>query len=113
MATVNAPFCKNPKNDNKMHFRDIRQVLTVLGMSKPAGTYHTRHVPNSIFMTQNCQCVTWLTAARCQHQEYTLSCSMSLNNITAQASNTACDNASPLHCQIFHHRGRPSQRLPT
>ena len=43
MATVNAPFCKNPKNDNKMHFCDIRQVLpvTVLGMSKPAGTYHT------------------------------------------------------------------------
>ena len=41
MATVNALFCKNPKNDNKMHFRDIQQVLTVLGMSKPAGTYHT------------------------------------------------------------------------
>ena len=41
MATMNAPFCKNPKNDNKMHFRDIRQVLTVLSMSKPAGTCHT------------------------------------------------------------------------
>ena len=41
MATMNAPFCKNPKNDNKMHFCDIRQVLTVLSMSKPAGTYHT------------------------------------------------------------------------
>ena len=95
MATVNAPFCKNPKNDNKMHFRDIRQVLTVLGRYLP---YLRRHVPNSIFVTQNC--VMWLTAARCQHQEYALSCSMSSNNITAQAGNTACDNAFSCLCTV-------------
>ena len=48
MATMNAPKCKHLENEAKMYHDDVWQVLTVLSMSKLAGTYHTRHAPNPI-----------------------------------------------------------------
>ena len=104
MVTVNAPFRKHLENDNKMHFPWCPAAPAVLGTSKLClGTVTI----NCIFVTGN-----WATSQthscqwpRCQHQQYTPLCSRNLHNTTTQASNNACGNALPLHCQISHHWG--------
>ena len=82
------------KMTTKCIFHDVWQVLTVLSKSKlclGAVTWQS--------LGLSCQ---W---PRCQHQQYTLLCSRSLLNTTAQASNNASNNTSPLHSQISHHQG--------